>query len=713
LDALQADAAQTLACQIRDEVNGQESRREDFDDIQPECVSSLLKDKERNRTGGCSMDISSLTEMTVEQLKNALKERGLLTTGLKEELVERLEAFLGSENKQVKHTMQHVGKLWQEVYVNKLRRYRGFFKPKWLLMPHPKLRNQSPIRAIQSDEGRALLDQLLKRVGPSVAAKTLRRFWLRRSEIPFLAAHVSSFSRHSLSPPLLVVPYRICTIPITYMLQHDIVYAPCDIVICVFVRNFEVWNKIIQPRVGGAVILQACLRRREQQIHMLELSRVFPEFERGVLHCGEDILSAKRLQLLDWGAQVMQSWLRRRTGQMMRDLMIQHLVSAKFLQNVLRCKFIAEKAKTFALALKTVCAAQILQFYLRHKGEESERILHVLSLQREKCCIIVHAALRRNRGQAEMKRRILELERLQGAMILQAAVCREKHQRGAGCAKSAAKILQYYLRHKGAESERWLHWEKLLQELALQREKCCIIVQAALRRNRGQAEMRRRILEWERLQGAMILQAAVCREKHQRGAGCAKSAAKILQNYLRHKGAESERWLHWERLLQELALQREKCCIIVQAALRRNRGQAEMRRRILEWERLQGAMILQAAVCREKHQRGAGCAKSAAKKLQNYLRHKGAESERRLNWLALRKEKSCVTLQARIRQAIIRVEAPDGLRDARRDYERHQKALKETKRITRVLRFVRALPDDICDDLFWQSMVVNQSLYNH
>ena len=164
------------------------------------------------------MDISSLTEMTVEQLKNALKERGLLTTGLKEELVQRLEAFLGSENKQVKHTMQHVGKLWQEVYVNKLRRYRGFFKPKWLLMPHPKLRNQSPIRAIQSDEGRALLDQLLKGVGPSVAAKTLRRFWLRRSEIPFLAAHVSSFSRHSLSPPLLVVPYRICTIPITHML---------------------------------------------------------------------------------------------------------------------------------------------------------------------------------------------------------------------------------------------------------------------------------------------------------------------------------------------------------------------------------------------------------------------------------------------------------------------------------------------------------------
>ena len=192
MDALQADAAQSLACQIRDEVEGLESRREDFDDIQPERASSLLKDKERNRTGGCSMDISSLTEMTVEQLKNALKERGLLTTGLKEELVERLEAFLGSENKQVKHTMQHVGKLWQEVYVNKLRRYRSCFKPKWLLMPHPKLRNQSPIRAIQSDEGRALLDQLLKGVGPSVAANRLRRFWLRRSEIPFLTAHVSS-----------------------------------------------------------------------------------------------------------------------------------------------------------------------------------------------------------------------------------------------------------------------------------------------------------------------------------------------------------------------------------------------------------------------------------------------------------------------------------------------------------------------------------------
>ena len=269
---------------------------------------------------------------------------------------------------------------------------------------------------------------------------------------------------------------------------------------------------------------------------MLELSRVFPEFERGVVQCGEDILSAKRLQLIDWGAQVMQSWLRRRTGQMLRDLMIQHLVSAKFLQNVLRCKLIAEKAKTFALAFKSVCAAEILQFYLRHKGGEHERMLH------------------------------------------------------------------------------------------------------------------------------------------------------------------------------SLALQREKCCIIVQAALRRNRGQAEMRRRILEWERLQGAMILQAAVCREKHQRAAGFAKSAAKKLQYYLRHKGAESERRRNWLVLRKEKSCVTLQARIRQAIIRVEAPDGLRDARRDYERHQKALKETKRVTRVLRFVRALPDDSFDDLFWQSMVVNQRL---
>ena len=148
-------------------------------------------------------------------------------------------------------------------------------------------------------------------------------------------------------------------------------YAPCDIFICVFVRNFDVWNKIIQPRVGGAVILQACLRRREQQIHMFELFRVFPEFERGVLHCGEDILSAKRLQLIDWGAQVMQSWLRRRTGQMLRDLMIQHLVSAKFLQNVLRCKLIAEKAKTFALAFKI----EFEEFLLRFSAPSKKNIL--------------------------------------------------------------------------------------------------------------------------------------------------------------------------------------------------------------------------------------------------------------------------------------------------------------------------------------------------